>query len=141
MENNINRQKITVETAVNKPLDQVWDKWTAVEHIVSWNAASSDWYTPSAINDLRVGGTFNYRMEARDGSAGFDFSGIYDAVIPYKNIAYTLGDGRKVDISFIESGGHVQIKETFEAEDTFPPEMQRSGWQSILDHFKSYTEL
>lgn len=136
----MSHQKITVETTVNKPIDPVWEKWTVPQHIMVWNSASDDWHTPSAVNDLRAGGEFSYRMEAKDGSSGFDFSGIYDEVVPGRKIAYTLGDGRKVVIEFTEKAGSVKITETFDAEDTFSPEIQKSGWQSILDHFKRYTE-
>ena len=132
--------RITVETVVNKPMNKIWDKWTLPEHIMKWNNASDDWYTPAAENDLRAGGTFTYKMSAKDGSFSFDFGGIYDEVILNRSIAYTLGDGRKVRIEFIEEAEGVKIIETFEAEDSHSPEMQKSGWQSILDNFKRYAE-
>ncbi len=136
----MNNQSITIETVVKKPIDQVWEKWTLPECIMKWNNASDDWHTPSAENDLRAGGTFTYRMAAKDGSYSFDFGGIYDEVTLYKKISYTLGDGRKVVIEFKEEDEGVKIVETFEAEGTHSAEMQRSGWQAILDNFKRYTE-
>ncbi len=138
-------KRITVETIVNKSIDQVWEKWTMPKHIMEWNNASDDWYTPSAENDLRAGGSFNYKMAARDGSFSFDFGGIYTEVIPGKKISYTLGytidDGRKVVVEFSQKDGGVKIVETFEAEQTNSLEMQRSGWQAILDNFKRYAEI
>ncbi len=133
-------QKITIETMINAPIEKVWESWTAPIHIVKWNNASDDWHTPHATNDLRTGGSFTSRMEARDGSMGFDFGGTYDDVQLHSLIAYTLGDGRKVDIRFSEDNGQVKVLETFETEQTHPVEMQRMGWQSILDNFKKYTE-
>lgn len=133
-------KKITVETTVRRPISTVWETWTVPVHIMSWNNASADWYTPSAENDLRKGGAFKYRMAARDKSHGFDFSGIYDEVIVNKFIAYTMDDGRKVVIDFDELDGSVKVTETFEAEDTYSLEQQRAGWQAILDNFKRYTE-
>lgn len=134
------KQSITVETTVKQPIDVVWESWTLPQHVMKWNNASADWYTPSAENDLRIGGNFSYKMAARDGSYSFDFSGTYDEVIIGKKIAYTIGDGRKVVIEFTESDGYVRVVETFEAEGTHTIEMQRSGWQAILDNFKKYTE-
>lgn len=136
MENN----SITIETIIKKPIDQVWEKWTMPKHIMEWNNASEDWYTPSAENDLRAGGTFNYKMAARDGSYSFDFGGIYDEVILESKIAYTLGDGRKVVVEFTEEKSCIKVVETFEAEETHSLEMQRAGWQAILDNFKRYAE-
>jgi len=136
----MNNQRITIETVIRKPIDQVWEKFTLPEHIMRWNNASEDWHTPSAVNDLRAGGTFIYTMAAKDGSYSFDFSGIYDEVILNKKIAYTLGDGRKVCIELIEENEGVQIVETFEAEMTYSLEAQRVGWQAILDNFKRYAE-
>lgn len=133
-------KSITIETIINKPLVQVWDIWTLPEHIMKWNNASEDWYTPSAENDLRVDGSFNYKMAARDGSFSFDFGGRYDEVIFGKKISYTLGDGRKVIVEFFLVDGDVNVKQTFEAEDTNSLEMQRAGWQAILDNFKRYAE-
>jgi uncharacterized protein YndB with AHSA1/START domain len=136
----MDNKRITIETVVKKPIGQVWEKLTIPEHIMKWNNASEDWYTPSAENDLRAGGTFNYKMAARDGSYSFDFGGIYDEVILNKKIAYTLGDGRRVGIEFIEEDEGVKVVETFEAEGNHSLEMQRAGWQAILDNFKRYAE-
>lgn len=131
---------ITVNAIVNAPVDKVWKYWTKPEHITQWCAASPDWHAPKAENDLKVGGTFSTRMEAKDGSFGFDFGGIYDEVKTNECIAYTLGDGRKVSIHFKADGNITQVTETFEAEDQNPVEMQRGGWQAILDNFKNHTE-
>jgi len=131
---------ITVQTIVNAPLEKVWELWTEPNHIVHWNNASDDWHTPKAENDLRVGGKFRSRMEARDGSIGFDFSGKYDTVDPQKLIEYTLDDDRKVQISFISQGNVTTVTENFEAEETNSVELQQKGWQAILDNFKKYTE-
>lgn len=131
---------ITVENTIHAPVQKVWDNWTRPEHIVRWNSASDDWHTPHAKNDLRPGGSFVSRMEARDGSFGFDFGGVYDAVKPNEYIEYTLGDGRKVKIDFTAEGNNTRVTENFEAENTNSLEMQKTGWQSILDNFKKYTE-
>lgn len=131
---------ITVENTINAPVEKVWEYWNGPEHITKWASASDDWHTTRAENDLRTGGNFLSRMEAKDGSFGFDFGGIYDDVQPHKYIAYTMGDGRKVQISFSVQGNETKVSETFEAEDTNPIEMQRGGWQAILDNFKKYTE-
>lgn len=135
-----NQVNITVETIVNAPVETVWKAWTTPEHIVKWNNASEDWHTPKVENDLRAGGKFLSRMEAKDGSFGFDFAGIYDEVKTNELISYTLGDDRKVSISFSGNGNTTKIAETFEAESTNPVEMQKGGWQAILDNFKKYTE-
>ena len=131
---------ITIKTTVNAPVEKVWKIWNAPEHIVKWNSASDDWHTPKAQNDLRPGGRFTARMEAKDGSMGFDFFGVYDVVRPNEKIGYTIGDGRKVDIYFRRNGEATDIEETFETEKTNPEEMQRGGWQAILDNFKKYAE-
>lgn len=135
-----NKTTITVETVVNAPVEKVWESWTKPEHITKWNYASEDWHTPKAENDLRVGGAFSTRMEAKDGSFGFDFGGIYDDVKVNELIAYTLGDDRKVKIVFEAKGQTTKVTESFEAENTNPIEMQQGGWQAILDNFKKYTE-
>jgi uncharacterized protein YndB with AHSA1/START domain len=132
--------EITVSTTVNSPVEKVWECWTEPQHITNWNSASEDWHTPFAENDLRVGGKFTSRMEAKDGSFGFDLSGIYDEVKLYEMISYKLEDGRKVKITFKGQENETKITETFEAENTNSVEMQQSGWQAILDHFKKYTE-
>ncbi len=131
---------ITVETTVDAPLQKVWESWTEPKHIMKWNNASDDWHTPSATNDLREGGDFVIRMEAKDKSAGFDFGGKYTTVIAQKQIDYTMGDGRKVSILFDEQNGQTHITESFDPESENSPEMQRQGWQAILDNFKKYTE-
>ncbi|WP_276133669.1 SRPBCC family protein [Polluticoccus soli] len=132
---------VTVETTVKAPVEKVWQYWTAPEHIMQWNSASPDWHTPSATNDLRTGGSFTSRMEAKDGSFGFDFGGTYDEVIDNKRIAYTMGDGRKVVVDFTDNGNETIVSETFDAETQNPVDMQRAGWQAILDNFKKHTEL
>lgn len=131
---------ITVETTVNAPIEKVWAYWTEPEHIKKWNSASDDWHTPKAENDLREGGSFSSRMEAKDGSMGFDFGGTYTTVMNKKEIAYTMGDDRKVSVTFDGHGDHTHIVESFDAESENSPEMQKAGWQSILDNFKKYTE-
>lgn len=131
---------ITVEATVNAPVEKVWNFWGDPEHIKKWNSASEDWHTPKAENDLRTGGKFSSRMEAKDGSFGFDFGGVYDEVKKHELIAYTLGDGRKVKVLFRQNGAATQVTETFEAENTNPVEMQKGGWQAILNNFKKYTE-
>ena len=133
-------QTITVETTVKAPIEKVWQYWTEPRHIEKWNNASDEWHTPHVENDLRVGGKFNARMEAKDGSFGFDFWGLYDVVEEKKQIEYTLGDERKVKISFTPQGDDTKVVETFEAESTNSIELQRGGWQAILDNFKKYTE-
>ena len=134
------KNKIQVETMVNAPVEKVWNYWTSPQHIMKWNNASDDWHTPSVENDFKVGGKFLARMEARDGSMGFDFWGIYDQIIEHELIEYTLGDNRKVTINFSGNGNQTQVIETFEAEKDNSEEMQKGGWQSILDNFKAYVE-
>ena len=131
---------ITVETTVNAPAKKVWEYWTKPAHIMQWNYAIDTWHSPTAENDLRVGGRFVYRMAAKDGSMDFDFGGVYDVVRPLEYIEYTIGDGRKVKINFSPKGNTTHVRETFEAENQNPIDMQRGGWQSILDNFKKYTE-
>jgi len=131
---------ITVENTVNEPVSKVWDYWIKPEHITKWNNASDDWHTPWAKADFREGGTFTARMEAKDGSMGFDFGGVYDVIRPNEYIEYTIGDGRKVKVSFTPQGNATKVTESFEAENTNSEEMQRGGWQAILDSFKKYTE-
>lgn len=133
-------EKITINSAVKAPVEKVWELWTQPEHIKNWNNASEDWHTPHAENDLRKGGKFLSRMEARDGSFGFDFEGVYDEVIELQRIEYTIADGRKVETNFEEKNGETHIKTTFEAESENSVEMQKEGWQAILDNFKNYAE-
>ncbi len=134
------QEKITIETHVRAPIEKVWHDFTDPESVKAWNAASSDWHTPKAENDLREGGSFMYRMEAKDGSTGFDFRGTYTEVIPQERIAYTMEDGRTVIAIFTPEEDGVHIVETFDPETENSPEMQRQGWQSILDNFKAYAE-
>ena len=131
---------ITIESTVNAPVEKVWEFWSKPEHITKWSSASDDWHTPHAENDLRIGGAFSSRMEAKDGSFGFDFGGVYDDVRDNEYIEYTLGDNRKVKINFEAEGGTTKVTQSFEAEDTNPVEMQQGGWQAILNNFKKYTE-
>ena len=131
---------VTVQNTVDAPVEKVWEYWTKPEHITKWNHASDDWHSPSAENDLRVGGKFSARMEAKDGSMGLEFGGVYDAVETNKLIEYTLGDGRKVSVKFAGSGNQTKVVETFDAENTHPVEFQKGGWQAILDNFKKYVE-
>jgi uncharacterized protein YndB with AHSA1/START domain len=131
---------ITVGTTINAPVKKVWEYWTKPEHITRWNSASDDWHTPSATNDLKVGGSFSCRMEAKDGSMGFDFGGVYDAIRENEYIEYTLGDGRKVKVTFTAVENGTKVSESFDAETTNSREMQKAGWQSILENFKKYTE-
>ena len=134
------KQMITIETTVNAPIEKVWKMWNAPEHITKWATGSPDWHTPYAENDLRVGGKFLSRMSAKDGSASFDFIGTYDDVQTHKTIAYTMEDGRTAKIIFTALGKNVKIVETFEAETENTPELQRAGWQTILDNFKKHVE-
>ena len=134
------KTKITVETSVNAPVEKVWQLWTGPEHITKWNSPSDDWHTPRAENDVRTGGKFLSRMEARDGSMGFDFSGVYDEVKTNERIEYTIGDGRQVQVSFTPEGNTTKVVETFDAETVNPIEMQRGGWQAILNNFRKYAE-
>ncbi|MDO5652698.1 MAG: SRPBCC family protein [Brachymonas sp.] len=132
--------EIMVETTVHAPVETVWQCWTEPFHIRQWNAASPEWHTPSASNDLRAGGTFSYRMEARDGSAGFDFAGQYTRVVPQQLIEMTLDDGRKARVEFLAAHEGVTVREVFEVEDTHSAEQQRQGWQAILDNFARHVQ-
>jgi uncharacterized protein YndB with AHSA1/START domain len=135
-----NVTKITVQSTINAPVEKVWNFWSLPEHITQWCAASDDWHAPKAENDVTVGGKFSTRMEAKDGSFGFDFGGVYDDVKKNELIEYTMGDGRKVVVTFSGSGNETKVVETFDAENTHSIEMQQGGWQAILDNFKKYTE-
>ncbi|QIB65454.1 SRPBCC family protein [Kineobactrum salinum] len=132
--------KISIETEVNAPLNRVWNAWVTPEDIRCWNFAIDEWCCPKAELDLQVGGSFNYRMEARDGSVGFDFEGEFTEVSPCKSIHYRLGDERKVEVRFIEIQDGVRVIETFEAEDENSAEQQRQGWLGILNNFKKHVE-
>ncbi len=131
---------ITIQTTIDAPINKVWQLYTTPADIMQWNNASPDWHTPRAENDLRVGGKFLSRMEARDGSAGFDFEGVYDEVQTHDLIEYSMADGRKVKTSFTEIDGKTTITIEFDAENENSLEMQKAGWQSILDNFKKYAE-
>ncbi|MGB3007092.1 MAG: SRPBCC family protein [Chitinophagaceae bacterium] len=131
---------ITVSAEINAPVEKVWNSWTSPEHIVHWNFASDDWHSPKAENDLRPGGKFNYVMAAKDGSVSFDFWGVYDEVVQNKTIKYTLGDNRKVKITFSDNGDKTTVTESFEAENENTVELQQGGWQAILNNFKKHTE-
>ncbi len=134
------KEQITVKTIVHSNIEIVWNTWTEPEHIKKWNTASKDWHTTKAENNFTKGGRFTSRMEAKDGSMGFDFGGIYTKIVPKQHIAYTLDDDRRVTIDFKGQGDTIAITETFEAENENPIAMQRDGWQAILDNFKKYTE-
>lgn len=134
------QEKITVACEVHAPIEKVWSNFTDPTSIEAWNAASSDWHTPHAENDLREGGSFLYRMEARDGSEGFDFRGTYTSVVPHERIAYTMDDARMVETVFKNKGEKVEVVTTFDPETANPLDMQRAGWQSILENFKRYVE-
>ncbi len=131
---------ITIETIINAPIEKVWGYWTEPEHITKWCQASADWHAPRATNDLKVGGMFVTRMEAKDGSVGFDFGGTYTVVELYKKIEYVMDgeDKRKVSIQFIEENDCVKIIEAFDPETINTPERQQEGWQAILNNFKKY---
>jgi uncharacterized protein YndB with AHSA1/START domain len=131
---------ITVSTLVNLPIEIVWKVWIRPVHIKKWNNASSDWYTPFVKNSFKVGGMFMYRMEARDGSFGFDFEGTYKKIETEKLIEYVLADERNVTINFEKEGDSIRVTETFEPEQENSIESQTQGWQAILDNFKSYAE-
>ena len=134
------KQKITIEAMINQAVEKVWKLWTTPADIMKWNTASDDWHTPKAENDLRVGGKFLSRMDAKGGSFGFDFIGTYTAVKPNELIAYTMEDGRECVINFSKQGNAVKIVTTFDAENENPIEMQKGGWQAILNNFKKYAE-
>lgn len=130
--------KITVETRVNASLTRVWDAWNNPADIEQWNSAQEDWHTTHSTVDLREGGKFLSRMEAKDGSEGFDFEGTYTRIVPHSTIEYRMGDGREVQVEFRESDAGVLVRTTFDAENVYPPEVQRHGWQAILDNFARY---
>ena len=136
------KKTITVQAVVNAPIEQVWKLYTEPEHVMKWNNASNDWHTPRAENDLKVGGKFLYRMEAKDGSSGFNFDGTYEQVKTNELIVYSLTDGRKVEVIFTkdDDARRTKMATAFEAENTNSIEMQRDGWQAILNNFKKYVE-
>lgn len=132
--------QLTVTASVHAPVEKVWQYYTQPAHVAQWNNASPDWHTPRAENDLRTGGRFLYRMEARDGSFGFDFTGTYDAVEEWALIQYTMDDSRKVSVTFRQTEDGTEVTTVFDAESMNPLDMQQAGWQAILDNFKRYTE-
>lgn len=136
-----NKVTISVETIVHAPVERVWEYWTEPQHITKWSFASDDWHAPNAENDLRVGGKFLTRLEAKDGSFGFDFNGVYDEIEINELISFTLGDGRKVTVTFIAQENNTKVIEAFEAEETHSIEQQKAGWQAFLDNFKKYSEI
>ena len=131
---------VTTESTIEAPVQKVWEYWSKPEHITQWSHASDDWHTPWAKNDLREGGNFSSRMEARDGSMGFEFGGVYDIVKEHKYIEYTMGDNRKVKVKFTPDGNKTHVVQSFDAESQNPVEMQKQGWQAILDNFKKHAE-
>ena len=131
---------ITIQTTVNASLEKAWEYWTEPKYITNWNFASDDWECSKAENDLRVGGKFLSTMSTKDGSASFDFSGEYTEIDPLSKIKYSLGDGRKVEISFEQVENGVQITESFDPENENTLEIQQSGWQAILDNYKKCVE-
>lgn len=135
-----NKTTITVENIVKAPVEKVWEFWNGPEHITNWCNASDDWHAPYAENDPQTGGKFKTTMAAKDGSMSFDFEGTYTNVDHLKTIEYTMADDRKVKIDFENLGDSTKVTESFDAENTNPIEMQRGGWQAILDNFKKYTE-
>lgn len=134
------KQVIYISAKVDAPIDKVWEHYNNPESIKQWNHASDDWHCPSSSNDLRVGGKFKNRMEAKDGSFGFDFEGEYLDIIPLQKISYKMTDDRKVDMSFHEENGYTLILIDFEAEEMNPIDMQKEGWQAILNNFKVFVE-
>lgn len=131
---------ITINTTIDAPIEKVWEAWIKPEHIVKWNFASEDWHCPTAEIYLSVGKGFKYRMEAKDGSIGFDFEGTFTAIDPCREIRYSLDDDRAVTVNFKELDNGVCVSETFETENDLSGEQQRQGWQSILNNFKQHVE-
>lgn len=140
MKNSESKPTLEISASIQAPIKKVWDYFNLPKHVVNWNAAADSWHCPSADNDLKVGGKFNYTMAAKDGSFQFDFSGTYTEIEHHSSIKYVLDDDRKVEIQFRDDNGTVNIIERFEAENMNPLEMQQGGWQAILDNFKQYTE-
>ncbi|WP_437918303.1 SRPBCC family protein [Sphingobacterium sp. LRF_L2] len=133
-------EAIQIKATINNRVETVWNAYNSAEDIMQWNQASDDWHCTQSINDLRVGGKFKNRMEAKDGSFGFDFEGIYTGIIPFKRISYNIPDGRSVNITFTSRGTQTEVKTSFDPEHENPIEMQRDGWQAILNNFKNYVE-
>ena len=137
---NTTKTVITVGVTINAPVEKVWNLFNGPEHITQWCAASDDWHTPWATNDLREGGKCTSRMEAKDGSMGFEFWWVYNCIKPNELLDCTMGDGRKLDVKFETVEGGTRVTEVFEAEEQNSVEMQQAGWQAILDNFKKYVE-
>lgn len=133
-------ESIIVAVRISAPVEKAWRYFNDPEHVTKWNHASDDWHSPRAQNDLRPGGIFNYRMESKDGSEGFDFTGTYSEIVPLEKIAYVMLGGRKVTVTFKEEGESTVVTTTFDPETQNPPDMQRAGWQAILDNFKKHAE-
>ena len=133
-------QKVTVETIIDQTIDKVWEFWTSPEHIIHWNFATPEWHCPSAEQELKVGEKLNYHMAAKDGSMAFDYTGTFTSITPNELIEYTLDDERKVSVSFSEEKGSCKIVQSFEVEGKNSIDMQRQGWQAILQNFKNYAE-
>jgi uncharacterized protein YndB with AHSA1/START domain len=136
----MNFTKITIDAVIVADIQKVWDYYNSPEHITKWNHASDDWHCPKAENDMKIGGTYLARMEAKDGSFGFDFKAIYDEIIPMAKVAYTFEDERKVVTTFEKHGVKTKVTTVFDAEAMNPIDMQKAGWQAILNNFKRYTE-
>jgi uncharacterized protein YndB with AHSA1/START domain len=132
--------KITISATINKKIEKVWDCWTSPEHIIKWNFADLSWQCPNAENDLKVGGKYKARMEAKDGSFGFDFEAIYDVVINHREFSYTMADGRQATSIFENFENSTIVTTIFDAETENSVELQKDGWQAILNNFKNYTE-
>lgn len=133
--------KILIHASVLADIEKVWDYYTRPEHITKWNFASDDWQCPHASNDMRVGGKYLARMEAKDGSFGFDFEAVYEQIIVGERFSYTMPDGREVQVTFKDADGKTEVSINFDAETENSIELQRQGWQAILDNFKKYTEM
>ena len=131
---------ITTQSTINQPVSLVWEYWSKPEHIVNWNFASDDWHCTAAKNDFKIGGKFSYTMAAKDGSFSFDFPGTYDLIVEKRKIEYTLDDARKVWIEFSENGSETIVIQKFETESENTPELQKTGWQALLNNFKKYCE-
>jgi uncharacterized protein YndB with AHSA1/START domain len=136
----MDKTMITIQATVQADAGKAWECYTKPEHITKWNFASDDWHCPSAFNELKVGGTYRVRMEAKDGSFGFDLEATYDSVEPGNSFTYTMADGRTVHLVLHDKGNATEVSITFEAENQNPVELQREGWQAILNNYKKYTE-
>lgn len=133
-------ERVVIKTSVQASIEKVWEYWTNPEHIKKWNFASDEWCCPRVTNILKPDEKFSWRMEAKDGSFGFDFEGVYTKIIDMERISYAMSDGRKVDIEFIQNVNEIEVRETFDAEGTNSDEQQRAGWQAILDNFRNYVD-